>query len=570
MDKSNLILYNQKLNNTNMKMNKIKFFWQDYRHSLVFQKKFFLLTLTIFLIIENASGQNPKSKSFSPYADYTVYKTNTSSYGHDNTTKIGYCPTGGQTYKIYRKALNFSIGSIPSNSTITSSTLSFSSGYECGNYDGIIKFTKIRWDFPTLFDDKDIYDLVNSGSQITTIAISSEQTYNASLASLLQDIQNAIQSSYPNIGLAGYNTEELNMNGTSFSNIVLTINYTIPTPPAVTNLNISSKTSSGCILSWTAPSGNVTGYKIYVNNTLNNTTSSTNCSISGLCPGTSYSFKVVAYNSYGDGDPATISGSTKTTYISGQSLICNSANYTLCIQDCPPNNGITWTKSSNINYVSGQGTENFVINSSSSGSGWVKATFTPSSGNCGIMELLFGVWFGPPVVTISGPSEGYLGNSYTFYENPVAGSPTSFEWTLNPPYDGNNIYNYDYWANAAFYGYPGYFQIGCTPSNSCGTGSMATTYIDIYENLSLSISPNPASSEITVRVKQNTLNQSEDTVNDLNFEVSIYNMYGIIQSKKKYIGSEFSIPVNNLREGNYIIRFENGKSIITKQLIIKH
>ena len=551
-----------------MKSIDIKLFRQGIGHFLIFFKCFSFFTLLIFLMVENIFGQNSKTKTFSPYANFTYYKTSGGSYNHDIESKVGYRLQNSITY---RKALNFSIGVIPSNSTITSCTVSFMSGAECGYYDGTIKFTKIQWDFPTIFNYQTVYNLISSGTQITTVAISSEQTYEATLSSLIQDIQNAIQSAYPFIGLAGYNTMESNGYGTSFSNIVLTINYTIPTPPAPINLRMTSRTSSQINLAWDASTGDVTGYYIYKDEELYSTISSTNITISGLCPGTNYDFEIVPYNSYGPGESASINRSTLSPTMNGTSLLCASTNYTFSIFNCPPTNGINWSKSSNINYVSGQETETYVVNTSSSGSGWIEASFTPNSGECDEITLHYNVSLGTPTVTISGPSEGFLGNSYTFYEYPVGGSyASSFDWTLTPPYEGNNIYNYDYWANAAFYGYAGYFRIGCTPTNSCGTGSMTTKYIEIYESFGLSISPNPASNEVTVKVKQNTIDQSDNALDELDFEVSIYNIYGVIQSNKKYSGSTFSIPVYNLRDGNYIFKFDNGKTIITKQLIIKH
>lgn len=537
--------------------------------SPIYSLLFFILFFFIFK--SNISSQTSGSKTFSPYANYTYFKTNTVSYGNGIETKVGYCPTTGQNYKHYRKAMNFSIGTVPSNATVTSCTMAFYSGEECGVSDGTIKFTKIPYNFPTLFNDQQVYNLISSGDQINTIAITSTQTYNVTLSSLNQDIQNAIQSSYPYVGIGGINTGETQQQGTSFSNVVLTINYTIPTPPAPTNIQMTSRTSSSISLQWTASTGNVTGYYIYKNDVLYSTTSSTSITISGLCPGTSYTVKIVPYNSYGPGESASTSRTTLSPTLSGTTPLCASTNYTFSINDCPPNNGITWTKSSNINYVSGQGTQSFVVNTSSSGSGWIKATFTPSSGSCSQIILQYNVWLGPPSVTISGPTEGYIGNSYTFYEYPVGNSTaSSFDWSLTPPYDGNNIYNYGYWANAAFYGYPGYFQIGCTPTNSCGTGSMATTYIDIYESLGLSIYPNPASSEVTVSIIQNMNIQNNVELAELNFVVSIYDMFGAIHSKKEYSGTTFSIPVNNLKDGNYIIRFDNGKNILTKNLIVKH
>lgn len=78
---------------------------------------------------------------------------------------------------------------------------------------------------------------------------------------------------------------------------------TIPSSPA--NLASSNVSSSSCTLSWPAPSGTVSGYKIYQDGNLVQTVTSTNATINNLIPATSYSFTVSAYNSAGESAKST-------------------------------------------------------------------------------------------------------------------------------------------------------------------------------------------------------------------------------------------------------------------------
>lgn len=76
--------------------------------------------------------------------------------------------------------------------------------------------------------------------------------------------------------------------------------------------------------------------------------------------------------------------------ILGSDLVCTS-NSTFTITNRPSGTTVTWTKSSNLQYVSGQGTNSYIVKAASSstyGSGWVQATIY---GNVTIREY---VWVG--------------------------------------------------------------------------------------------------------------------------------------------------------------------------------
>ena len=70
-------------------------------------------------------------------------------------------------------------------------------------------------------------------------------------------------------------------------------------PSAPTGLTVTGTTSSSVSLSWTAPSGTVTGYYIYKNGSETANVTGTSDTVTGLSASTAYTFTVAAYNSVG-------------------------------------------------------------------------------------------------------------------------------------------------------------------------------------------------------------------------------------------------------------------------------
>jgi chitinase len=70
-------------------------------------------------------------------------------------------------------------------------------------------------------------------------------------------------------------------------------------PSAPTGLTVTGTTSSSVSLSWTAPSGTVTGYYVYENGSETANVTGTSDTVTGLSASTTYTFTVAAYNSVG-------------------------------------------------------------------------------------------------------------------------------------------------------------------------------------------------------------------------------------------------------------------------------
>ncbi|MEV4603125.1 glycoside hydrolase family 18 protein [Amycolatopsis sp. NPDC049253] len=82
-----------------------------------------------------------------------------------------------------------------------------------------------------------------------------------------------------------------------------------PSAPAALRPGAVTSTSIG--LTWTAPAGTVTGYRVYEDGTLRTTVTGTSATLTGLSPCTTHSYTVAAYNAAGESPrSATVSGST--------------------------------------------------------------------------------------------------------------------------------------------------------------------------------------------------------------------------------------------------------------------
>ena len=104
-------------------------------------------------------------------------------------------------------------------------------------------------------------------------------------------------------------TKELFL-GTMAGNVLIAVgSVPIQAPNDVTNLAVSSITSSALTLSWTASTG-ATSYDVYQGSTLIGNTASTTYNVTGLTQATSYTFKVIAKNAGGPASGVTVSAAT--------------------------------------------------------------------------------------------------------------------------------------------------------------------------------------------------------------------------------------------------------------------
>jgi hypothetical protein len=163
--------------------------------------------------------------------------------------------------------------------------------------------------------------------------------------------------------------------------------------------------------------------------------------------------------------------------IPGPTTLCSTSTQTYTLSGIPSSISITWSKSSNLNYVSGQGTTSYSVRAASSTantSAWVKATLSTS---CSSRVITKNLWIGGPSAPslveypiIFGSSPGLI-NAYSStpgitYHWTIGGG--SILWGQGTPFImvQPNCSNYDV-----------YVRVNVT--NACGTSATTSKHIPI-------------------------------------------------------------------------------------------
>jgi len=286
---------------------------------------------------------------------------------------------------------------------------------------------------------------------------------------------------------------------------------------------------------------------------------------------------------------ASATSTIRYPYITGSSLVCTS-NATFTLHNRLPGYSVNWNKSSNLTYVSGQGTDSYTVKagSSASGSGWVQATINYPS-TC---VVTYSVWAGTPQITNKKVDRGYYypgmqicPGDHALNVTPVGGNAGTATWTV--PYGityfvGINELDFTFPSGASS------VAISARSTNSCGTGPNGSFYLTkktwgCSGYYAMALNPNPASDHVTITIIENLplVEYSDSGINNVavtdakaaeptTYTIRIYNSQSVLLSTVTRTGKSFNIPLINMRDGTYIIEVNDGKNSYRRQLIVKH
>jgi hypothetical protein len=430
--------------------------------------------LFVFIFITlGLNAQHSVTKRISPDHNWTIlYRSNqlpSADYTLTFDNQVGKCwNSTDDIFYHYRKALRFDLSDIPSDAKINSCDIHYHSGDICtyGAQCGTLVFTSMDATFTahTAGEYDDVWSEIYAGNQINSEYIYNFSGYdlNTNLNSWVNDIQDSIQSSSRAIALGIYNNGSSSNQGTSFSYPLLDIIYIDSTPPAPTNFNYNSPTSTGFNLTWSASTGVVTGYDIYIDSVYYNSTSTTSIAITGLLPQTQYNVYVVPYNSHGVGVVSThISPVTSSWIINGPSLLCVSgSSFTL---ENIPNIIHNWHTSTNLEIVGSSTSYSVYISPKIglAGSSWICDSISTADYEHSwvvirqLTSLIDGSIIGDEISTLDFEGEWSIQINQSCFTN------FSFEWYLEPselPICTNSVFQNTFDDE---YFSPGYIELYC-------------------------------------------------------------------------------------------------------------
>ena len=273
-------------------------------------------------------------------------------------------------------------------------------------------------------------------------------------------------------------------------------------------------------------------------------------------------------------------GNEVPAIISGNNMCTLGTDYTFSLPEEFEGETITWSITGYPYIVSGQGTKSVILRSYNTGPATISATYNHGNGNI-VAQL--SIWVGLPSIDyISGPAEGSIHETLQYFANGYQFG-TDFNWSISPVYEENNLFTNGSSVEITFDSfYDEDYLIICTPENVCGSGSPAYKETHIYGYYFM-VYPNPASDEVTLEINETTSLSAVkstgvtrngitniDTREKVAYTVRIYNSQGILVTKLTRSGKSFKVPINNLRDGNYIIELNDGKKSYREQLIVKH
>jgi hypothetical protein len=264
--------------------------------------------------------------------------------------------------------------------------------------------------------------------------------------------------------------------------------------------------------------------------------------------------------------------------ITGTSTVCSS-NSTFRIQNRPPNSTISWSCSSNLAYVSGQGTNNYTVRANGNGAGSITATIIGNPENFVIQKSL---WIGKPsfgTASVKGPSELTPGLGAVYSILP-AQNATNYNWQIPTGcyynYCWNILSGQSTTSIHAQAGAVGNGAVRVFASNSCGSDSRYK-YVHVQDPnsddpcsdaVNIDVFPNPITTGEVLNIK---VIEPPDPCDVAMSSAVIYIIDNM--GNTKYIGNhtENQIVLNNiqLKRGLHLIKYEKNNKTLEKRILVK-
>ena len=255
--------------------------------------------------------------------------------------------------------------------------------------------------------------------------------------------------------------------------------------------------------------------------------------------------------------------------VSGPSAICSATNFTLL--GVPPGATITWSTSSNIQIVSGQGTSSTNLQPSSGGSG--TGTITATASICGTTynTSIFYVNVGAPVISsfkVNGQpftNGNICKNSQQSIEALPFNSFNSYTWSISSGVashaslssSGNTALFQAYYAEC--------FGVSVTAQNACGSVQTGLSFCAQNCFAKYTVQPNPVKDQFAVEFDQTDNAAALPDELDLLSESSLRPLRTVdVQAEYKnnrlINGNSIVLNVKDLPRGTYYLHIKNSRN----------
>jgi lysyl endopeptidase len=275
------------------------------------------------------------------------------------------------------------------------------------------------------------------------------------------------------------------------------------------------------------------------------------------------------------GSGALITNTARTPYISGPSTVC-STGATFTVTNLPSGYSVTWDKSSNLTYISGQNTNSYVVKSNGIGPAWVQAAI---NGSCvGTVNLTTGdIWSGlPSGYEIDGPSVIQLNNSTPYHYIATGNGYSHLQGISSIGWTSSTNIGFVYGTNGQYDAYARGLSVGDGTINFYTTNNCGTTTFDylvwISKNPRMTIYPNPATDIITVTIDssnemlETSLVKKTEIKYSGSYEIQIWNeRQGLVRIIRDSKSTE-QISLEGLSKGMYYLHLVKNKETLQKQL----
>jgi hypothetical protein len=181
----------------------------------------------------------------------------------------------------------------------------------------------------------------------------------------------------------------------------------------------------------------------------------------------------------------------------------------------------------------------------------------------------FGGWDGP---TISTGSEQYLSTDWVTgysFDWSVTSAPDPYSYAFDP--GGLPVAS---GSQVDFYAFqPGYYTVQLQVSGTCGTSYLYTSIEARYPwDFRYAVSPNPASSNITIMQNLKSKNQKTVPLSGISItQVSVFDNFGNLKKQVRYGAGTLQVQLNvsDLKTGIYYVEISNGKETERQKILIQ-